>query len=61
MYKLSKSQQADEPTAIVRLSDNAFIPFDDANTDFAEYKKWLAEGNVPTPADAPTQTQPSEG
>ena len=40
---------------IKRLSDNAFIPFDDANTDFAEYKKWLAEGNVPTPADQPTE------
>jgi hypothetical protein len=39
-------------TSVQRLSDNAFIPFDDANTDFAEYKKWLAEGNVPIPADA---------
>ena len=37
--------------SIKRLSDNAFIPFDDANTDFIEYKKWLAEGNEPEPAD----------
>jgi hypothetical protein len=39
--------------AIQRLPDNAFIPFDDANTDFAEYKKWLAEGNEPSPPDEP--------
>ena len=38
---------------IKRIADNAFIPFDDANTDFVEYKKWLAEGNEPPPADEP--------
>ena len=37
---------------IKRLSDNAFIPFDPANTDYAEYLEWLAEGNEPLPADA---------
>jgi hypothetical protein len=42
-----------ETQCVKRLSDNAFIPFDDANTDFAEYKKWLAEGNEPLPADEP--------
>jgi len=39
--------------SIIRTTDGACIPFDDANTDFAEYKKWLAEGNIPTPADEP--------
>ena len=27
------------------------IPFDPANTDYAEYLKWVAEGNEPLPAD----------
>lgn len=38
--------------AIQRIADNAFIPFDPANTDFVEYQKWLAEGNQPLPADS---------
>ena len=36
---------------IKRSADNAFIPFDPANTDYAEYLRWLAEGNEPLPAD----------
>ena len=35
----------------VKRSDNVFIPFDPANTDYQEYLKWLAEGNEPLPAD----------
>ena len=36
---------------VQRLSDNAFIPFDPQNRDYADYLKWLEEGNVPEPAD----------
>jgi hypothetical protein len=37
-YKLTKSE------IVVRLSDNAYIPFDPANTDYANFKKDLADG-----------------
>ena len=36
---------------IKRLTDNAFIPFDPANTDYQKYLEWLAEGNEPLPAE----------
>jgi hypothetical protein len=39
------------PKAILREIDNAYIPFDLANTDYQEYLKWLEEGNTPLPAD----------
>jgi hypothetical protein len=50
MYKEYKNLDGVANT-VQRLPDNAFIPFDPANTDYAEYLKWLDEGNVPTPAD----------
>ena len=56
MYQKLPDNPLGPAQCIKRLADNAFIPFDDANTDFAEYKKWLAEGNEPLPADE----QPTE-
>ena len=50
MYKLTKPiYDGIESNTIQRLSDNAFIPFDPMNSDYAEYLKWLAEGNEPLP------------
>ena len=38
-------------SAILRVADDCFIPFDPANTDYQEYLAWLAEGNTPLPPD----------
>ena len=32
--------------AICRKSDNAYIPFDEATTDYQEYLAWVSEGNT---------------
>jgi hypothetical protein len=51
MFQLLKTEGLFPIQRVKRLSDNAFIPFDPANTDYQEYLKWLAEGNTPEPAD----------
>jgi hypothetical protein len=51
MYKLYKNSLTGEISSVIRLSDNAFIPFDEGNTDYQAYIAWLAEGNEPEPAD----------
>ena len=52
MYQL-QSESMGAATCIKRIADNAFIPFDPQNTDYAEYLKWLEEGNEPMPPDEP--------
>ena len=52
MYKHIQDPITNSVQVVLRLADNAFIPFDEANTDYQEYLKWLAEGNTPEPADA---------
>jgi hypothetical protein len=56
MYKLYKNPRTGElQNGVIRLSDNAYIPFDPDNTDYQAYLKWVAEGNQPLPADEVTQ------
>ena len=38
-------------SSVIRVEDGALIPFDEANTDYQKYLKWVADGNQPTPAD----------
>ena len=50
MYKLLIDPLSGKQNLVQRLSDNAFIPFDPANTDAKEFAKWLSEGGIPEPA-----------
>ena len=52
MYKLISNQVTQIPSSVLRTTDGACIPFDPANTDYQAYLKWVAEGNMPEPADA---------
>ena len=50
-YKLLKDIVTGKTTSIIRLSDNACIPFDPDNTDYQAYLAWLDAGNTPLPAE----------
>ena len=43
---------------IFRPKDNAWIPPDPANRDFAAYLAWLEAGNTPDPAPTPEPPVP---
>jgi len=67
MYKLSPLNPFNnQQTSVMRLLDNACIPFDPANSDFANFKKEVlagaelqdADGNVMTDAAEYVRTLP---
>ena len=41
MYKLTKPYFETESKIVLRLSDNAYIPFAEGNTDYANFKKQI--------------------
>ena len=49
-YKIQKDSQGRE-CAVTIIGQNISIPIDPANTDYAEYLRWLEAGNTPIPAD----------
>jgi hypothetical protein len=51
MYKLIKNPITQQTNVVLRVADNAQIPFADDNTDYQAYLKWVAEGNTPEPAE----------
>ena len=51
MYQKVNDPTGVEAQCIKRLTDNAFIPFDPANTDYQKYLEWVAEGNTPEPVE----------
>jgi hypothetical protein len=51
MYKLTN-----QPNQVIRLSDNAFIPFDPANTDYQAFKQDLANGVALSDAEGTAMT-----
>ena len=59
MYKLIQNESKTSVIFVQRISDGAYIPFDPANTDYQEYLKWVAEGNLPSPADIVEPSQAS--
>ena len=61
MYKLVFYPELNKNTGVLRLSDNAFIPFDPDNTDYQAYLKWVEAGNTPQAADAATEPADEQG
>ena len=51
-YKKSKDSEGNVRTdQIRRISDGAWIPFDEYNRDYQDYLAWVAEGNTAADAD----------
>lgn len=50
-YKLGITIAGNPSICVIRLFDQACIPFDPANTDYQAYLEWVAKGNKAIEAD----------
>jgi len=57
MYQIINYPITDEPTCVRRISDNAFIPFDPANTDYQKFKTDVLGGDTLEDPDGVAMTQ----
>jgi hypothetical protein len=52
LYKLTgNDSEGNKIGAIIRTTDKASIPIDEANTDYQDYLAWVEEGGVAEAAD----------
>ena len=51
MYKLIRGKTSDKIDFVINKNTGWQIPFDEANTDYQEYLKWISEGNTPEEAE----------
>lgn len=56
MYQLLPDSPLGSATCVIRLSDNAFIPFDPDNTDYQRFKQDITDGVELLDADGNTMT-----
>ena len=49
-YQLVAQLPGTEMRTVLRVEDQAYIPFDPANRDYQEFLAWQEAGNEPDPA-----------
>jgi len=57
MYRQIKDPLSQSITCVKRLTDNAFIPLDPANTDYQKFKIQVADGTPLEDPDGNVMTQ----
>jgi hypothetical protein len=57
-YQLVATVPGTQMQTVLRVRDQAFIPFDPANRDYQLYLQFLEEGGIPDPAPLPPDPPP---